>query len=475
MRDIAYENLLRSRRRQIHERIGRALVDIFPESAEMEPEVVAHHFSNAQLPDLACTYHEHAGDRAAARSAFAEAAAHFRASHGEAIKSADGEERTKRELALLLKLGPALTIIKGPQSTDVEETYRIAHEAGTKADDRVGLFKATWGLWLSANHRRELEIARDRAQELIALSGQVADPDLQLEAFHCRWSTALFRGEVPTALEYTQEGVRQYDPARHAWMGPVFGGHDPGVCANMVRGMVLCFSGQTVQAREFANKGLSLAETLGHPRTLGFALMNKMATHQTLGDREMVGRLGPRLAELAEKYNFPPMRAHALLVSAWARAVGTEIGPGLAIMEAEYPRASAIGPLYRYYAAILADVREQAGRTEDALALVNWALGTVTEPGVGMYVPELHRLHGVCLLSLGAGDEGRRALQTAIDVAKQQGATLFELKAALSMAKAALARGWPRQSLEPLRAVCAELPAKFDAPWLAEARQVLAA
>ena len=73
-----------------------------------------------------------------------------------------------------------------------------------------------------------------------------------------------------------------------------------------------------------------------------------------------LGRLGPRLAELAEKYNFPPMRAHALLVSAWACAFGTQIGPGLAIMEAEYPRATAIGPLYRYYAAILADIRQQA-------------------------------------------------------------------------------------------------------------------
>jgi adenylate cyclase len=169
------------------------------------------------------------------------------------------------------------------------------------------------------------------------------------------------------------------------------------------------------------------------------------------------------------------MRAHALFVSAWARAFGTEIGPGLAIMEAEYPRATAIGPLYRYYAAILADVREQAGRTADALALVKWALDTVTEPGVGMYVPELHRLHGVCLLNLGADDDGRRALQTAFDVAKQQGATLFQLKAALSMAKAGLARGWSRESLEPLRAACGELPAEFEAAWLAEAREILAA
>jgi hypothetical protein len=106
---------------------------------------------------------------------------------------------------------------------------------------------------------------------------------------------------------------------------------------------------------------------------------------------------------------------------------------------------------------------------------VNWALGTVTEPGVGMYVPELHRLHGVCLLDSGADDEGRRALQTALEVARQQGTSLFEFKAALSMAKAGLARGWPRDCLDPLRVACEELPAEFDAPWLAEAKQILAA
>ena len=215
--------------------------------------------------------------------------------------------------------------------------------------------------------------------------------------------------------------------------------------------------------------------------------MNGLATHQTLGDREVVGRLGQRLAELAKKYNFPPMRAHALLVSAWARAFGTEIEPGLAIMEAEYPRASAIGPLYRYYAAILGDVREQAGRTADALAhatdldestsfLRRFAGHPLAVVGaVVLLVLALHRLHGVSLLKSGAEDEGRRALQTALEVAKQQGTSLFHFKAALSMAKAGLAREWPKDCLEPLRAACDELPAECDAPGLAEARKILAA
>ena len=165
------------------------------------------------------------------------------------------------------------------------------------------------------------------------------------------------------------------------------------------------------------------------------------------------------------------------MVSGWACAFGTQIDAGLAMMEAEYPRASAIGLVFRYYAALLADVRIRAGRVSDALDVTRSALNTVTEPGVGFYVSELHRLHGVCLLRLGSSheDEAMRSLQTALDVAKQQGATLLELRAAMSLAKAAAAQGRAAGGLEPLRAVCAELPAEFDLPDLDEARRLLAA
>ncbi len=160
MRDIAYENLLRGRRRQIHERAGRALIEHFPAVAENEPELVAHHFAHAGIPDLASTYHERAGDRAASRFAFAEAAAHFGAGQAETGKLADGPDRVQRELALLLKLGPALAIIKGPQSPEVEDDLSTrARCRRTRRTTTSALFKATWGLVVQ---RQSSTKARDR-------------------------------------------------------------------------------------------------------------------------------------------------------------------------------------------------------------------------------------------------------------------------------------------------------------------------
>jgi len=475
MRDVAYDNLLRGKRQQIHERVARVLEHDFPAIAESEPELLAQHFSQAGLAEPACTYYERAGDRAAARSNFAEAIAHFKADLLEVNRLAEGSDRSRRELGILLKLGPALAIIKGHQSPEVEEIYNRARDIGKTLSDEAGLFKATWGLWLSANVGRNLEKARDRAQELVTLGQQSADPDLLLEAFHCRWSTAFFRGDVATTLKDSQEGVDRYDPARHSWMGPVFGGHDPGVCAFCCRANGRGLSGVVRGVQDEFDRAFSLAEELKHPPSLAHVLHNETIFHQMMGDIAAVDRCTQKLLELSEKYNFPPVRAHGTMLSGWTQAVGHDSRNGLDLMEAEFPRATAIGPLFRYYAVLFAEARMKFKRFPDALTVIQWALGTVTEPGIGFCVPELYRLQGLCLLELDSGNrpEAMNSMQLAVDIAKQQRATLLHFKAAISMAEAASALGQPEKAMTSLRDLCANLPEGFDAPQLAEAKQLL--
>ncbi len=317
----------------------------FSAIAESEPELLAQHFSQAGLADPACTYYERAGDRAAAHSNFAEAVADFSNGLSEAAKLMESPDRSRRELALLLKLGPALTIMKGYQSPVLEEVYERACETGTRLGDETGLFKATWGLWSSAIASRNLAKARDRAQELVGLGQHSTDSDLLLEAFHCRWSTAFFRGDTVTALTDSREGIKRYDPGRHKWLGPVFGGHDPGVCALNVYALSLGLSGVLEHGRDYVEQELSLAEMLKHPHSLAHALTSGIAFHQLAGDYKALDQLAQRSIELADKYNFPPQRAHALVLSGWARAIGQDSEAGLELIEAEFPRAYATGPV----------------------------------------------------------------------------------------------------------------------------------
>jgi class 3 adenylate cyclase/tetratricopeptide (TPR) repeat protein len=477
MRDVAYENQLRAKRGELHRRIGSTLIDDFPAIAESEPELVAYHFRCAGMCDLACTYGERAGDRAALRSSFVEALAHFNAALAEAEKITPEAQRTRRELDLLLKMGPPLCGIKSPQSPEVAELYQRARDHAAALKDDAETFKATWGLWFNTIQGRWLDRARDHAEALVTLAGRTGEDDLMLEGIHCRWSTAMFRGEVVTALNDSREGIKRYDREKHSWLGPVFGGHDPGVCACGVSGIAFILAGRPNESRQCFEQAISLAENLRHPGSLAHAVMN--ATNAALFGRDYceADRFAQHLLELANKYNLPPMRTHALFMSGCAQAFTSDSEAGMAAMEGAFSPAFSTGPMFRVYAAALAEGREKQGRFKDALNVLAAAIATITEPGVGLYISELYRLQGMCLLQAepAQADEAMQSLRTAVDIARRQGATVLEVRAATSFAQAAAATGTPAGGLDPLRDLLARLPPEFEASGLAEARRLLSA
>jgi predicted ATPase len=69
IQDTAYQSMLMSRRQQLHRRIADTLVERFPETSGTQPELVAHHYTEAGLADQAIDYWLRAGRRAVERSA----------------------------------------------------------------------------------------------------------------------------------------------------------------------------------------------------------------------------------------------------------------------------------------------------------------------------------------------------------------------------------------------------------------------
>jgi class 3 adenylate cyclase/tetratricopeptide (TPR) repeat protein len=437
LRDAAYESLLLGRRREWHERIAGALEERFPELAANEPELLAHHFGEAGLAQRACDYRMRAGDRALGRSAYPEAIAHFSAG----LKMADGlpdpTDRMRRQLDFLLKLGPALGVIRGMQSRDAEEAYHRAAEIGESLGDGNAVYRAKWGLWLNANIGRKTALARDRANELVTLAQHSGDGDQLLEAYHCRWSTALFRGDVAATLDNSRVGVETYDMAIHRHLGPAFGGHDPGVCARACRAIALQQSGDCEQAQASGASGTALAEALDHPNSLAHAFLNFAICLQLIGDRDATFAAADRAVGVAQKFGLLPWRAGSLLLAAWATAVGGGVADAARLVDAEIGNATATSPLPQYLLGLAAEVLLAAGRRADALAHLDRAIAGIDEPGVGFYLPEIYRLRGECLLALDRNnkDEARQASARAGEIARQQGAIIFQRRAEAALAQ----------------------------------------
>ena len=113
IQDAAYQSLLRSTRQQYHQRLAQVLAKQFPETAETQPELLAHHYTEAGLWEQAIPYWQRAGERALQRSANLEAVSHV--TRGLEVLTAlpETHERVHQELALQLTLGPALAATKG--------------------------------------------------------------------------------------------------------------------------------------------------------------------------------------------------------------------------------------------------------------------------------------------------------------------------------------------------------------------------
>src|SRR5712691_6172901 len=116
IQDAAYQSLLKSTRQQYHQRIAQVLAAQFPAIAETQPELIAHHYTEAGLSAPALGYWQRAGQHAIERSANLEAVAHLTKGLELLADLPDTPERAQQELVMQTTLGPALLVTKGQAS-----------------------------------------------------------------------------------------------------------------------------------------------------------------------------------------------------------------------------------------------------------------------------------------------------------------------------------------------------------------------
>src|SRR5690606_12977508 len=135
IQEAVYQLLLKSTRQRYHQQVAQALAERFPETAEVQPELLAQHYTEAGLGAQAIPYWLRAGRRALERSACREAVVHL-AEGLEVLKTLpDSPERAHQELHLLTALGPACIATKGYADAQVERAYTRARELCQQGGD----------------------------------------------------------------------------------------------------------------------------------------------------------------------------------------------------------------------------------------------------------------------------------------------------------------------------------------------------
>ena len=192
----AYQSLLRRTRQQYHKQIAQVLEERFPETIETQPELMAHHYTEAGCPAQALRYWQRAGQQAWQRSANPEAVRHLTTALELLATLLETPARAQQELDLQVALGPALMATKGQGAPEVEQTYARARELCQQVGDTPQLFPTLRGLWRFYQGRGALLTARELGEQLLRLAQREAAPMPRLEAHNALGQTLFPTGRI---------------------------------------------------------------------------------------------------------------------------------------------------------------------------------------------------------------------------------------------------------------------------------------
>jgi class 3 adenylate cyclase/predicted ATPase len=472
--ETAYDSLIRSERQRLHAEIAHVLEEQFPERSAMRPEDLARHYERAGQFKNAVRFRHRAAKQAVERLAHAEAIGHLERGIEMIGLFPESAAKDHSELELQIARGTSIMIAEGQGHPDVEAAHARARNLSRKCGDRSGLFRALWGLSRYHQSRGDLKASYELGEELRELARSAGDPALQRWA-HLALGQALFwRGDPARSLEELEATVAvdgAGDPEVHIY------GQDPALTSRALVGPALWILGRPDSAQRRCNEAREIGKQAGDPFTFAMVLCFAATVHQLRGDRELTRELADAAIAISRDRSFPMftgfgrvMRGWALMGNAEDETAIAQLRTGLADLEGAGTGVG--GP---YLIALLAETLCAAGREREALAAANSALELGARQQSRFWDAELLRLKAEILLELEPEeqDECERGLRRALEVARQQQARSFELRASMSLARLLRQRGDAAAGLALVRDVYGRFDEGFATSDLIEAKALL--
>ncbi|MBI3796901.1 MAG: AAA family ATPase, partial [Deltaproteobacteria bacterium] len=473
IQDTAYQSLLKSTRQQYHPQIVQVLVEHFPETVETQPELVAHHYTEAGLIEQAIPYWQQAGEHASLRSAYVEAVAHF--TRGlEVLKTLpDTPERAQQELTLQLALNDALLPVKGYTAPEMEKAVTRARELCQQLGETPQLFPVLFRLFLFYGNRGgELQTLRELAEQMMRLAQSVQDRFLLSLAHWTLGVTLLVLGELTSAQTHLEQAIALYDPRKHPRL--TVGTADPRVnCLSFVS-WTLWSLGYPDQALKRSHEAVALAAALSHPYSLAYTLALAAWFHLLRREEQLARERAEATMALSTEQGFPLWLAHGTITRGWALAQQGQGMEGIVEIHRGLAAYRDMGmELYRPQSlALLAEVYGQVGQAAEGLkVLADRPSGAEQYRLKGTLTFQQFNVQGSTFKEAEA--EAEACFLKAIKIARRQSAKSLELRAVMSLSRLWQQQGKKDEARQLLAEIYGWFTEGFETKDLQEAKVLL--
>ena len=433
VQDAAYASLLRDRRRETHLRLAEGLEKEVGGVAA-EPQLIAWHFAEAGVPEKSIAYYSKAADHATGRFALAEMVSHLRKALRQVAYLPDSTEKQRRELALQVALGRALIDHQGSGSEEVRVTFERARELCFTLDEMQLLPGVYDGLMLNYHFTHsQPEKMIHYASEMMSVHERTGDAQALLMARRAGGLANLLLGRFKQAREEMQLVLDIYNAERDR-PNRGMSTRDPRVSICTVLGTCLTLLGYPDSGAAMSLEGVKHAEALNHAISLTLALRRACVQGMSERNTQRVSELSERLLAVRSSYETFKGNREGAIFHSWAQLRTRPEPAAFERMEDSLRQldASKNWALLPFFLGCAAELRGEYGHVATAVALLDRAAELVGITGERWCEAEIMRLRA--RFGASNSEEAVALLEASLATAREQGAKLWELRTATTLA-----------------------------------------
>jgi predicted ATPase len=441
---------------------------------ETQPELFAWHYAEAGLVEKSVGFWAKAGQRSAARSALAEAAAQYQKGLNQLALLPGNSERLRQQLEFLSALGAVLIAVKGFSAAETGDAYANARKLWEQLGSPSEFLQVPYGQSLYHAVRGELDLAQRLDEDLLRLSRKRNDTAGLVMAHWSSGRDLMFVGKFASSRSHLEQALALYDPIAHHSLVEQAGFHFQ-VVLRAYFGIVLFCLGFPDQALEYSSAALAEARRLPHPPSLVTSLTFGCRLLSLVGDDTTLEKQADEVDAVTFEQGLPYWRAIGTIYQGWVKAKRGDVTEAVLLLHSGSSayRATGAQTWMPHHLALLARAYGIAGQVEEAVTTLDEALQIVERTGERWLAAELNRHKGQLLLRQGHTDAAEELYRKVLSIAGEQGARLWELRAAMSLARLHCEQGRHVEARSLLAPICNWFTEGFGTADLAKANALL--
>jgi predicted ATPase len=477
VQDAAYDSLLKARRQELHGKIARAIEVRFPSIGETEPELLAHHFTEAKQPESAIPLWQQAGRLGLQRMALTEAITHL--NKGVALVAAlpASAERGGMELDLRTLLGTAWMAFKGWPAQEVWDSLHPALALANSLRRNDALVPIIYGLFIQVLCRGRVDESLRWVAQAMDAAETYGDPNLLIVGHHAAVTAHFWLGRPIKVREHADRVLALYSEERHGHLVAILN-CDPKTFSLVYSALSTRALGYPEQAVRIGEAAHANARRRGHPFDLGWALTVGAEVFDFLREPDEWLKRIEEGNRVGRENSLPFVTNRSVSICSGIALIRKgQIAEGMAPLERGLALWEEGGGRTNspYYKSVLAEGMAELGDVEGALDLIDEVMAQIETPGweERQYYAEALRIKGWLLQGKGDPAAAERAYIASLDWARTQQAKSWELRTATSYARLMRDQGQVGDAYDLLAPIYGWFTEGFDTKDLKEAKALL--